>query len=219
MPDWKRVVRKNFRVIGVFSPESTEELATHLEDSYEAFLNEGLPAEEALQYTIAQIEGRCRISLAIRFLQEEVMTVFIQKVALPGLLTSAAALFLYWLLESDHIRYPFVWLLGGQSPQCWWYLLPVCGILGAILSRRNGRSPLQRAAASLLPSAILGTIVLVFFIVGFTISSFVNHYQLVSARLESMGLVPPGFVLIPAAFSLMGAGIAEVCSKEYRHLG
>lgn len=218
MPDWKHVVRKNFPLLGLCSPESTEELATHLEDSYEAFLSEGVPAEEAIQYTIAQIEGRCRISLAIRFLQEDLMTGFIQKIAMPGLLTSAAACFFYWLLESDHIRQPFVWLLGGQSPMWWWYLLPVCGVLGAILSRRNGRSPHERAAASMLPSAILGTVVLVFFIVGFTISSFVNHYQLVSGRLESMGIVPPGFVLMPAAFSLIGAGIAEVCSREYRRL-
>ena len=146
------------------------------------------------------------------------MTGFIQKVAMPGLLTSAAGWFFYWLIEPGHIRQPFVWLLGGQSPLWWWYLLPVCGVLGAILSRRNGRSPHERAAASLLPSAILGTVILIFFAVGFTISSFANHYQLVSARLESMGLVPPGFVLMPAVFSLIGAGIAEVCSREYRRL-
>lgn len=218
MPDWKHVVRKNFRLLGVSSPESIEELATHLEDSYEAFLSEGVPAEEALEYTIAQIEGRCRISLAIRFLQEDLMTGFIQKVAMPGLLTSAAGWFFHWLLESNHVLQPFVWLLGGQSPLWWWYLLPVYGVLGATLSRRNGRSPHERAAASLLPSAILGIVILIFFAVGFTISNFVTHYQLVSGRLESMGLVPPGFVLMPAIFSLIGAGIAEVCSKEYRRL-
>jgi hypothetical protein len=33
-----------------------------------------------------------------------------------------------------------------------------------------------------------------------------------------MGLVPPGFVVIPAAFSLLGAGVVEVSSKKFRRL-
>ena len=73
-------------------------------------------------------------------------------------------------------------------------------------------------AATLLPSAILCTLVLLIFVFGFTMSGFVNHYQLVSARLESLGIVPPGFGLIPAAFSLLGAGIAEISTKKFRRL-
>jgi hypothetical protein len=103
-------------------------------------------------------------------------------------------------------------------PLWWWCLLPICGVLGAILSRRNRGSRRQRIAASLLPSAILGTFVVLIFAVGFTVSGFMNHYQLVAARLESMALVPPGFALIPAAFSLLGAGIAAVSTKEFRRL-
>ena len=218
MPDWKQIVRKNLRMLGACSPEFTEELATHLEESYEALLCEGLPEEVAFHQAIGQIEGRCRVWLLIRFLQEELMTGFIREAALPGLLTSAAAWFFYWALERGHIRPEVIWLLGGQSPLWWWCLLPICGALGAILSRRNGRSRPQRIAASLLPSAILGTSVLLIFVVGFTISGFVNHYQLVSARLESLGLVPPGFVLIPAAFSLLGAGASDVSTMKFRRL-
>jgi hypothetical protein len=58
--------------------------------------------------------------------------------------------------------------------------------------------------------------VLLIFAAGFTISGLVNHYQSASAGLESLGIVPPGFVLIPAAFSLLGAGIAEVNSRKFR---
>jgi hypothetical protein len=53
------------------------------------------------------------------------------------------------------------------------------------------------------------------FIVGFTMSGFVHHYQLAAARLESLGLVPPGFAVIPAALSLLGAGIAEVSARKF----
>ena len=90
MPDWKQIVRKKLRVLGACSPEFTEELAAHLEDHYDALLCEGLPAEVAFQHTIGQIEGRCRVRL-MRFLQEDLMAGFIREVALPGLLTSAAA--------------------------------------------------------------------------------------------------------------------------------
>jgi hypothetical protein len=190
-------------------------LAAHLEDCYEALLCEGLPAKVAFQHTVGQIEGRCRVWLVMRFLQEELMTAFIREVALPGLLSSAVACFLYWALELDHIRYKVIWLLGGQLPLWWWCLLPICGALGAILSRRKRGSRPQRIAASLLPSAILGIFVVLIFVVGFTILGLVNHYQLLSTRLESLGLVPPGFALIPAAFSLLGTGIAEVTTKKF----
>ena len=146
------------------------------------------------------------------------MTGFIREVALPGLLTSAAACFFYRTLESDHIQHQVIWLLGGQLPLWWWCLLPICGALGALLSRRHGVSRLQRIAASLLPSWVMGTFILLMFVVGFTLSGLVNHHQLVSTRLESLGLVPPGFVIIPAAFSLLGAGIAEVSTKKFRRL-
>jgi hypothetical protein len=214
MPDWNQLVRKNLRVLGVCSPELAEELASHLEDNYEALLHEGLPAEAAFQHTIGQIEGRCRVWLVMQFLEEELMTGFIREVALPGLLTSGAACFFYWALAVDHIPSRVIWLVGGQLPLWWWCLLPICGALGALLSRRNGGSRLQRMAASLLPSAILGTLVVLIFGVGFTMSGSVNHYWWVSDRLESLGLVPPGFGLIPAAFSLLGAGIAEVSTKK-----
>jgi hypothetical protein len=213
MPDWKQIVRKKLRVLGACSPEFTEELAAHLEDHYEALLCEGLPAEVAFQHTIGLIEGRCRVRL-MRFLQEDLMAGFIREVALPGLLTSAAAGLFYWTLALDHIRDKVIWLLGGQLPLWWWCLLPICGALGALLSRRNGGSRLQRIAASLLPSWVMGTFILLMFVVGFTLSGFVNHYWLVSDRLESMGLVPPGFVIIPAAFSLLGAAIAEVSTRK-----
>jgi hypothetical protein len=216
MPDWKQIVRNDLRVLVVWSPQFIEELAGHLEDNYEALRCEGLPAEVAFQRTIGQIKGRYKLWLVIRLLQEELMAGFIRKVALPGLLTSAAAWFFYRALALSHISHDVLWLVGGKSPLWWWCLLPVCGALGALLSQRNRGSRFQRVAASLLPSAILGTFALLIFAAGFTISGLVNHYQSASAGLESLGIVPPAFVLIPAAFSLLGAGIAELSTRKVR---
>jgi hypothetical protein len=216
MPDWKQIVGKNLGALGICSPEFTQELAAHLEDSYETLVCEGLPPEVAFQHTIGQIDGRRGVWLVMRLLQEELMTNFIRQAALPGLLTSAAAWFFHWALTLGHSRPEILWLVGGPLPLWWWCLLPVCGALGALLSQRNGGSQLQRIAASQLPSAILCTLALLIFVAGFTISGFVNHYQSVSVRLESLGLAPPGFGLIPAAFSLLGAGIAEIGGKKLR---
>jgi hypothetical protein len=216
MPDWKQIVRAKLCVLGICSSEFTEELANHLEDGYEALRCEGLPPEAAFQHTIGQIEGRCGLWLVMRFLQEELMTGFIREVVLPGLLTSAAAWFFYRALALSHISHEALWLVGGQLPLLWWCLLPICGALGALLSQRKRGSRFQRVAASQLPSAILGTLVLLMFAIGFTISGLVNHHQSASAGLESLGIVPPGFVLVPAAFSLLGAAIAEVSTRKFR---
>ena len=215
MPNWKQIVGKNCG-LGICSPELTEELAGHLEDSHEAALREGVSTQVAFQHTIGQIEGRCGLRLAMGFLQEEFMAGFITKIVLPGLVTVVAARFLYWVLALDHRSPEVIWLVGGQLPTWWWCLLPLCGAVGAFLSQRYGESRLQRIVVSLLPSAILCALVLMIFIVGFTMSGFVNHYLLASAHLESLGLVPPGFGIIPAAFSLLGAGIAEIGSKKSR---
>jgi len=130
----------------VYSPQFTDDLAAHLEDSYEAALGQGSSAEAAFQQTVGQIDGRRGVWLAMRFLQE-LMTGFIREVALPGLLTSAAAWFFYRALELDHIQHKVICVLGGQLPLRWWCLLPICGALGAHLSCRNRESRLQRIAA------------------------------------------------------------------------
>lgn len=218
MPDWNEIVRKNLRGFAVCSPEFAEELATHLEDTYEALLREGLPAELALQHALDQIAGRCRVWLVMRFLLEGFMTDVMRKVALPGLLTSAVAGIFYWALALDRIPPKVIWLVGGQLPLWWWCLLPVCGALGALLSCRKGGSRAQRIAATLLPSAIMGILILLFFAVGFTLSGLANRYWPISGRLESLGIVPPGFAVIPAAFSLLGAGIAEISNRKYGRL-
>jgi len=218
MPDWKQIVRKNLRVLRACSPELTEELAAHLEDSYEALLCEGMSPEVAFQRAMGPIEGRRRVWLVMRFLKEELMTRFIREAALPALLTSAAACFFHWALALDHVRSSVIWLVGGQLPLWWWCLLPIFGALGALLSRRKRGSRAQRIAASLVPSAIMGILILLLFAIGFTLSGLVNHFGSVSARVESLGVGPPGFVVIPAFFSLMGAGIAEVSTKKFGRL-
>jgi len=221
MPDWKQIVHKNLRVLGVCSPEFTEELAGHLEDSYEALLCEGVPAEVAFHRTVSQIEGRCRIWLVLRFLQEEFMTGFtrmngfIRKVALPGLLTTAASGLVGWVLIRANI-WPKIILMPNRQFQMflalwpwWWGMLPLCGALGALLSQRNGGSRLQRIAAATAPGAVIGALLLLEFPVAFIFDGLVNHRWWGSAMWEGLGLLLLQFAVIPAVLLLLGVGVVE----------
>jgi hypothetical protein len=213
MPDWKQIVRENLRVLGVCSPELAEEIADHLEDSYEAFLQEGLPAEVAFQRTVGQIEGRCKAWLALQLLQEDIMTGFTRKIALPGLLTFALAMVIAWALDMAHVRPQAIFLANGlflPIPIAWLCLLPLCGAAGALVSHRSGGSALQGIAASLFPSAIMGTVLLLILVAGFAISRFTPDAG------WNWGLVVPALALwmlsyavISAMFLALGAGLAE----------
>jgi hypothetical protein len=226
MPDWNEIVRKNLRVLRACSPEFTEELAAHLEDSYEALLREGLPAEVAFQCTIRQIEGRRKDWLELRFLQEDIMTDFTRKIALPGLLTFAASVFVMyaWMFALGHVQPKIFWLASTKFlalplwAWCLLCLLPICGALGAFLSQRNGGSRLQRIAAALFPSEIMGTVLLLVFIAAFILSRFVPNYGWdTSVALKGLGLYLLGYVVLPAVFLLLGVGVVEKAKRTPSH--
>jgi hypothetical protein len=229
MPDWNEIVRKNLRVLRACSPEFTEELAAHLEDSYEALLREGVAAETAFQRTMRQIEGRRRDWLEIHFLKEELMTGltrmngFIRKVALPALLSTAASALVSWALIRVGI-WPKVILMPNREFQMflalspwWWGMLPICGALGAMLSRRNGGTRLQRIAAATAPGTVIAAIFLLLFPLDFIPQCLRNPGEALT-MLEGVGLMLLSFAVIPAVFLLLGAGVAEVSAKKFDRL-
>jgi hypothetical protein len=226
MPDWKQIVGKNLRIFKTCSPEFaeklTEELAGHLEDSYRALLHEGLPEKEAFRHTMSQIEGRCRSWLVPLFLKEDLMTGFIRKVAVPGLLAFAASYLVGLTFALVHIQPKTIILADGQFlvlPVWEWCLFPICGALGAILSQRNGGSQLQRIAASIFPSAMAGIVLVLVFAVGFVLSRFVPDYGWDSARAwESLGLWLLGYTAMPAVFLALGAGMTKIRTKRLGRL-
>ena len=218
MPDWKQIVRRNLRVLKVCSPELTEELAGHLEDNYEASLREGLPAEVAFHRTIGQIEGRCKSRLVLRFLKEDIMTGFTRKVGLPGLLTFASAMAIGWVLNFAHIQPKTIFLSDGlflSLPIAWMCLLPVCGALGTVISRRNGGSHLDRMVAAAFPAIIFGLVLLLICVVGWAISLFVPNYgwnwRLVAWGLGLWGF---GYSILPAVALLLGSAAADQAKNK-----
>jgi len=222
MPDWKQIVRNNLRVLGVWSPEFTEELAGHLEDIYEASVHGGVPPEAAFHRTVVQINRRSQICLTLRILQEVLMTDFARKVGLPGLLTFALAMVIALALEMAHVQ-PKTILLGNGlpfslPPIAWLCLLPICGAAGALVSHRSGGSRLQRIAAGLFPSAIMAAVLLIIFIAGFAISLFVPDSGWNWAlAVPALALWLTGQAILTAIPLLLGA-VAEEQMKRMRLL-
>lgn len=177
MPDWKQFARKKFRVLGVCSPELTEELAGHLEDIYEALLHGGVPPDAAFHRTAVELNRRTEIRLTMRILQEILMTNFALKVGLPGLLTFALSIGIAMALGMAHVQPRTILLSNGLPlslpPIAWLCLLPFCGAAGTLVSHRSGGSRLQRIAACLFPSAMIAAVLLIIFVAGFAISLFV----------------------------------------------
>jgi MFS family permease len=215
MPDWKQIVRTNLRVLSACSPELAEELAGHLEDSYEALQCEGVPMEVAFHRTLRQIEGHRKRWLALRFLKEDLMTGFTRKVALPGLLTFASAMVIAWALDVAHVQPRTIFLshrppLFLSVPIAWLCLLPFCGAVGALISHRNGGSRLQRIAASLFQSAIMGAALVLGFVIGFIVSRFIPDWGWDWAFVvPALAVWLVTFTVLPAIPLLLGASVAE----------
>jgi hypothetical protein len=213
MPDWSRIVRKNLRVLGVCLPECAEELAGHLEDSYEAFLQEGLPPDVAFQRTMCQIEGRFKGGLVLRLLKEDIMIGFTRKIALPGLLTFALAIITAWALDMAHVQPKAIFLANGlflPIPIAWLCLLPFCGAAGAFISHRSGGSLPQRIAASLFPSAIMVAVLLLILVAGFAISLFVTDSGWNWAlAVPAVAVWMLSYAVASAMCLGLGAGVAE----------
>lgn len=222
MPDRKQIVRKKFRVLRVCSPELTEELADHLEDMYEAFLQEGKLPEAAFRRTVAHINRRSQIRLTLWVLKEVLMRNFARKVGLPGLLTFALSMGIEIALEMAHAQ-PKTILLGNGlpfslPPIAWLCLLPICGATGALLSHRSGGSRFQRIAAGLFPSAIMAAVLLIIFVAGFAISLFVpNSGWNWALAVPALALWLMGQAILTAVPLLLGT-VAEQQMKRVRLL-
>ncbi len=205
MPDWHQIVRRNLRVLKACSPEFaervTQELADHLEDLYEGYLRAGLTEEISFQRTVDEAELSLT-TLKLRLLKEDHMNGFTRRVGLPGLLTFASAMAIAWVLDFARIQPRTIWLSNGlflSLPTVWFCLLPLCGALGAILSRRQGGSRLDGMMAAVFPAAVMGIVLLLIFVAGWAISLFVNDYG------WNWALAVPGLALGLASYAILTA--------------
>lgn len=146
------------------------------------------------------------------------MSNFTNRVGLPGLITFGLSLALAWALEIVHVQPKIIWLSNGlflALPFAWMCLLPICGAVGATISRRRGGSYLDRMAAAASPAIIFAVALLFISIAGFVISIFVPGYEwnwkVVAWGLGVWGL---GYAVLPSLALMIGVIAASLVEDQ-----
>jgi hypothetical protein len=154
MPDWSKLVHDHLAQLTLEPGERAEvveELAAHLEETFQDLRRQGLSEEDATRGCLLEVEDWRGLGLRIEAARrkEDIMSNRVKQLWVPGLVTFALSMGLLALAE---IYGPKPWILSwGNLPVMvvhipWLLGLPVVGALGAFLSRRAGGS--RRAIVS-----------------------------------------------------------------------
>ena len=208
MADWYQLVRQRLSGLPLEAAEKDEvhaELAAHLEESYEASRGEGLPEQEAIHHTLAQVQDwrdlQCKILIAKR--KGHLMQKRLHELWIPGFLTLIlSTIFLMTLLQ--HRFQPRVVSWGGPHTILlylpWLLSLPVFGAIGAYLSLRAGGSRRTALLATVFP--VLTYAATIFVIL--PVSNIVDPHVQNTLRLGGFLHVIFEWTVIPGTALLLG---------------
>jgi len=169
MPNWTRLVQERLARVKLpagVKEEVVNELAAHLEETYEDARWRGFAEEAAAQLALQEVEDwrvlAAEISRARA--EEDGMNNRTKSLWLPGMVNLIAAPGLLMILQKLGVQPRVVWI-GNMAMVFyfpWLITLPIFGALGAWLAKRAQGSTWYRLAAGLAPAlAMLGMFVLV----------------------------------------------------------
>jgi len=206
MPDWKELVRRRLQGMSLEGDEATEvveELAAHLEETYQTSLNQGFTKQAAAQKAFVEVRDwkdlRSKIESSRK--KEPHMNTRVRQFWLPALFTfflSQVALMLIGTLGPKVYISPAAIHPRLLPPNtlflAWLATLPLIGALGAYLSTRAG------GRAKSMFSAITFPVVpfLAFVVIGLPIAMALDDHV---ARALTLPLFLVGFsawVVFPA---------------------
>jgi hypothetical protein len=152
MPDWQELVRQRLRGLGLDAGEKEEiyaELASHLEETYEALLRRGMTESEAIDRALS-LAGDWRDlqkEIYSAKMRKDTMTNRVRQIWLPGFVTLVLTTVILVVTQIVGLK-PWILARDGNLPVAvvyvpWLVLLPLVGAMGAYLSWRAGGS--QRA--------------------------------------------------------------------------
>ena len=208
MPDWSRLISERMGVLalsGAVRDEVVAELATHLEELYQACRARGAIESQAIEIALSQATDWQELGREISDIKDEEagMNDRSKQLWLPGLVTLTASM--VWLMMLQRVN----WNLGSswfhESPPLmpdlmWLVTQPVFGAAGAYLSRRNGGTLIARLAAGIFPSiALLGLLIFITF-TGF----FVERNPFLWKHPAFFALVVFPWAILPAISLLIG---------------
>jgi hypothetical protein len=227
MPNWQELVRQRLSGLALNAAEKDEilaELAAHLEESYEVFRKQGLPEQEALQRTLAQVADwqdlQRKILIARR--REQPMQKRVHQLWFPGLLTMTLSVIFLITLRKLGFQPRNV----GSGPDGilfyapWLASLTFVGALGAYLSARNGGLPRTMLLVSAFPALALTGAFLSMFPIGFVIERIIgraNGFGMLATELLRDGIdwiLVPGVALLAGGFLVYLLFDRRAWSKE-----
>jgi hypothetical protein len=206
MPDWKRVVSEHMESCGSLPATREEvvaELAAHLEEGYEAALSQGLTEAAAVARTLQEVNDWQVLAADIHRaqFQEDPMNYRTKSLWLPALLTLFGASVSLMATQFLGLQ-PRLLCIHGMGITIYWSwlaCLPLCGGVGACLSRR-AHGPLRaRLAAGLSPALVMLIVMLLILPWGLALDGL--HFFI----LVSFGLGLANWVALPALALLIGA--------------
>jgi hypothetical protein len=160
--DWSQRLREQLAGMRLDADQQEEiiaELAGHLEDVYENFLEQGICAEKAEEQAWREVSNGRELSRRIRRAKqgEEEMNNRTKQIWMPGLVTAGLATLLLAILENSGVK-PTVVSAPAEIPTIfympWLLSLPVFGFVGAHWSRRAGGGTGARIIAGIFTSLI-----------------------------------------------------------------
>jgi hypothetical protein len=215
MRDWREVVRQKLAGLAL-EPEDKrevfEELAEHLEETYQSLLRQGIAEQEAAQGALSEVSDwndlRRRIDAAKT--KENSMTNRVKQFWLPSVVTLVLSMGLLALIQ---IFGPKPWLFGWNSSSRWplvapalmvyvpWLLsLPLIGAMGAYLSSRAGGS--RRAVLSSIVFPVLPYLAL--FLVAVPVVLILDDHVAHNVMFSALFVGLFAWVLAPGAALLSG---------------
>ena len=217
MRDWAELVRQRLSGLALDAQEKDEvhaELAAHLEESYEALLNQGLPEQVAFHRVLSQVTNwrdlQRKIFIAKR--SGHIMKKRLHQLWIPGFLTMALSIVFLVTLQKLGLNARMVFWRDSDiffyAP--WLVSLPFLGALGAYLSSRAGGSRGTALLASIFPALALTLTFLLMFPIDMIIEPIIGRkvdFSIVAATLLKDGI---GWILVPGAALLAGGVLVNL---------
>jgi hypothetical protein len=213
MRDWNAIVTERLGHLHLrksVTNEVVEEIADHLEQTYEALRSNGLDDELAALRALETCTDWEQLRYAVDNSRRDAMNERTQKVVLPGAVAIAISMLPDAVASLTSYRPTIHWLNAYGFfvlPSLTWMLTYVtAGAVGGYMSKRAGGTRMQQALAALFPAIIMTALFGGIFVADAIARVVVNHQQ---PPLTIMGSAAAGYlitsVLMPSIFYLIGA--------------
>jgi hypothetical protein len=209
--DWRARVRDHLQSCGlpqVDREEVVSELATHLEESYEAARSQGLTEEAAADAALQEVNDWRALAAKIRDAksEEDPMNTRTKSLWLPAMTNLLAAMSALMVMQKMGAQPRLVWVnaAGGQFAMAlylpWLMTLPLFGAAGAYMARRTQGDTLARLASGLSPGWTLIGLIAVIAPWGLLIDGLsMYRLEMIAGGLFSWGVLPTLALLIGTA--------------------